>query len=162
MSIKLNNLLSAEVVLHNQRMLSSFEHWTKRKLLQLEGPPVEMSEALFEAPFAVVSHGIESDPIFKYGNRKALELFEMSWEDFTKMPSRNSAEPMHRDERAKFMEQVTKNGFVDDYEGIRVSNTGRRFLISNAVVWNVLDEKGKYCGQAAMFAKWEYLSPEII
>lgn len=157
MGIRLKNILSSEVILHNQRMLNSFEHWIGRKLLLQEDSPDGMSKALFEAPFAVVSHGTEMDPIFKYGNKKALELFEISWEDFIKMPSRLSAEPVHQDERARFMERVTKNGFVDDYEGVRVSSTGSRFRISNAIVWNVLDEEGNYCGQAAAFGKWEYL-----
>ncbi len=37
----------------------------------------------------MVSHGTESDPIFNYGNRKALELWELSWDDFIEMPSKN-------------------------------------------------------------------------
>ena len=49
------------------------------------------------------------------------------------------------------------NGFIDDYAGIRISKTGRRFRIAQATVWNLLDERGIYSGQAAMFLRWEFL-----
>ena len=148
---------NAEVTIHNQRMLNSFRKWTSKELITRTGSPEQDAQILFEVSFAVVSHGIESEPIFKYGNKKALELFEMDWDEFTKMPSRNSAESIHQEQRAKFMDKVTRNGFVDNYQGVRVSKTGRRFLIKGAIVWNVLNEDGNYCGQAATFDKWEYL-----
>ena len=157
MNLRLSNILNANVVLHNQRMLNSFQRWTGQELITRNGSPEEQAEVLFNAPFAVVSHDTEADPIFKYGNKKALELFEMTWEEFIKMPSRNSAEPMEQKLRAEFMANVTKNGFVDNYEGVRISNTRKRFLMKNAIVWNVLDENGKYCGQAATFSSWMYL-----
>jgi len=52
---------------------------------------------------------------------------------------------------------VRENGFIDDYSGIRISSTGRRFHIRQAIVWNVLDEDGRYAGQAATFSSWEFL-----
>ena len=157
MNLQLSNILNADVILHNQRMLNSYCRWTGEELIERKDPPKEQSEALFNAPFSVVSHGTEADPVFKYGNKKALELFEMTWEEFTKMPSRNSAEPVEQEVRAEFMAAVTKNGFVDNYEGVRISSRGKRFLMKNAIVWNVLDENGKYCGQAATFYNQEYL-----
>ena len=157
MQIVKSQILILEVILHNQRMLNSYRRWIRQELIPRIGSAKEQAEILFEAPFVVVSHGVEVDPIFKYGNRKALELFEMTWEEFTQLPSRNSAEPMHQEQRAKFMEQVTRNGFVDNYQGVRIAKTDRRFLVNNAIVWNVLDDDGKYCGQAAMFSEWEYI-----
>ena len=157
MQIIKSQIFTPEVIQHNQRMLNSFRKWTGRELVSRTESPEQDTEILFESDFAIVSHGTESDPIFKYGNKKALELFEMNWEEFTSMPSRNSAEPMEQKHRAKFMEEVTRNGFVNNYEGIRVSKLGRRFLIKDAIVWNVLDDDGKYCGQAATFSEWKYL-----
>ena len=157
MQIIKSQIFIPEVIQHNQRMLNSFKRWTGRELITRPGSPKKDAKILFESDFAVVSHGTESDPVFQYGNKKALELFEMPWEEFIKMPSRDSAEPIEQQERERFMEQVTRKGFVDNYEGIRVSKTGRRFLVKNAFVWNVLDEQGKYCGQAATFDKWEYI-----
>ena len=53
---------------------------------------------------------------------------------------------------------TARDGFVDDYSGVRISATGRRFFIEKATVWNVRDERGEFAGQAAMFRHWEYLT----
>lgn len=145
------------VIQHNQRLLNSYRKWTGHELIDRSGSADEDAIDLFNAPFVLVSHGTEVDPIFDYGNRKALELFEMTWDDLIKMPSRNSAEAVHQAQREQFMEKVTRNGYVTDYSGIRISSSGKRFQIRDAVVWNVLDETENYCGQAATFDKWEYV-----
>ena len=92
-----------------------------------------------------------------YGNAAALALWEMSWAELTRTPSRLTAEAPNRGERARLLAAVTARGFIDDYSGIRISKTGRRFRIAQATVWNLLDEHGIYCGQAAMFSHWEFL-----
>ncbi|HTU26422.1 MAG TPA: MEKHLA domain-containing protein, partial [Pirellulales bacterium] len=53
--------------------------------------------------------------------------------------------------------RTASQGFVDDYQGIRISSTGRRFRIEQAVVWNVLDVTGAKVGQAATFSRWRDL-----
>ena len=115
-------------------------------------------DGLKHAAFAVVSHGTEDDPIFNYANPKALELFEMDLDTFTKLPSRMSAELPNREERAHLLDAVNTQGYIDNYTGIRISATGRRFFIKKAIVWNLLDEYDVYRGQAAMIPNWEYLS----
>ena len=47
---------------------------------------------------------------------------------------------------------------VDDYRGVRISRTGRRFLVQHATVWNVLDEDGGRVGQAVAFLDWTPLT----
>ena len=113
--------------------------------------------ALFHAPFVVVSHNTAEDPIFNYANKTALGLFEMSWEQFTSLPSRLSAEAPNREERARLLAEVTANGCIRNYAGVRISSQGRRFRISEATLWNLLDEEGIYRGQAAMFHQWQFL-----
>lgn len=142
---------------HAQLLCSSYERWTGKKLLSNQFPAHEAILQLFHAPFALVSHGTEADPIFNFGNQRALNLFEMSWEGFTQLPSRKSAEPVNRQERTDFMARVTKEGFINDYSGIRISATGKRFRIVQATVWNLIDEKEQYHGQAAVFDQWTYL-----
>ena len=56
-----------------------------------------------------------------------------------------------------FLERTTRDGFVDDYHGIRIASTGRRFLIEQAVVWNLVDDAGDRLGQAATFSDWVFL-----
>ena len=58
---------------------------------------------------------------------------------------------MEREERARFMQAVGERGYVDDYTGVRISSTGKRFYILQATVWNVTDENGVIHGQAATF-----------
>jgi hypothetical protein len=116
-----------------------------------------LAERLFEAPFVLLSHGTESDPILNYGNRKALTLWETDWERFTRMPSRLTAEPLAREERARILADVARRGYTDAYRGVRISTTGRRFLIERAVVWTIVDNDAKCQGQAAMFEQWTYL-----
>jgi hypothetical protein len=111
----------------------------------------ELASALWTASFPVVAHGGEPDPIFFFGNRAALEAFECDVESFTRMPSRLSAEAVHRDERQRMLERVSREGFVSDVAGVRVSAKGRRFRIANGIIWNLIDERGLRQGQAATF-----------
>ena len=138
-----------------QLICFSYKHWTGHSLLKLENPMD--GKLLFEAPFVVVSHGVESDPIFNYGNRLALSLFRMKWPDFVSIPSRLSAEASDRCEREKLLSEVAVQGYSHDYKGMRVSSTGERFEITDASIWNLIDEKGTFCGQAACFDKWTML-----
>jgi hypothetical protein len=114
----------------------------------------ELCDALWHAPRAVVAHDVQADPVFCYGNRMALDLFEMDFAVFTTLPSRYSAEPMAREDRAALLERVTRYGYIDDYAGIRISKSGHRFRIEKATVWNLVDADGVYRGQAATFSDW--------
>ena len=139
---------------HVQLLLDSFAQLLGRELIPREGSEAEQAEQLFQAPFVVVSHGTEADPMLNYGNAAALALWEMSWEAFTQTPSRLTAEPVHREERAALLARTSENGYVDDYSGIRVTKSGRRFLIEQAIVWNLTDSTGSRRGQAACFDSW--------
>ena len=148
---------SASIERHVTRLLRSFRHWTGRDLLSDGDAPRSLAERLFRAPFVVISHGMEDDPILNYANRAGLELWEMSWDEFTRTPSRRTAEQGDQRARAALLAHVAAEGFIDNYRGVRVSKTGRRFLIERAIVWNVLDERNNYCGQAATFDSWTLL-----
>jgi hypothetical protein len=145
------------VIAQTACLARSLKHWTGRGLLAGVSSPVELAQKVFEAPFVIVSHGVEADPVLNYGNGAALTLWEMSWAELTRTPSRLTAEAPGREERARLLETVTRRGFIDDYSGVRISKTGRRFRISQATVWNLLSEDGKPRGQAAMFDRWEFL-----
>jgi MEKHLA domain len=146
-----------EIISHTECLSRSLTHWTGRELLPGVLEAKEKSRRCFEGPFVVVSHGTQADPILNYGNQAALTLWDISWEELTQMPSRLTAEAPNREERARLLEQVTQNGFIDNYAGIRIAKSGRRFLISKATVWNLLSLEGAACGQAAMFRHWVYL-----
>ncbi|HEX7765528.1 MAG TPA: MEKHLA domain-containing protein [Nitrospira sp.] len=138
----------------SQFLLDSFRRWTGRDLLIRTGSPEEQAQALFAAPFVVVSHDTQADPILNYGNQQALDLWDLSWAQLTSTPSRLTAEPMNRDERARMLAVAEKQGYYSGYRGIRISSTGKRFLVEDATVWNVIDGQGIRVGQAATFARW--------
>jgi hypothetical protein len=148
---------SESVIVQTQIIARSLKHFTGRDLLAGNFSPAELAEKVFHAPFVLVSHGTKADPILNYGNASALALWEMSWAELTQTPSRLTAEALNRKERARLLAAVTANGFIDDYSGIRVSKTCRRFRIAQATVWNLLDERGAYAGQSAIFSHWEFL-----
>ena len=145
------------VVPHTLCLANSFKKWTGADLLTGNFPSAELAEKLFHAPFVVVSHGTQADPILNYGNRAALALWELPWDEFIRTPSRLTAEAPRREDRARLLEQVTRRGFIDNYSGIRISRSGRRFEISRAIVWNLLSATGEPCGQAATFSEWKFV-----
>lgn len=142
---------------HMTLLRRAFRERTGRELLDGAGSPTEWAERLFHAPFVVLSHDTAPDPVLTYGNQKALELFELSWAELIAMPSRFTAEAPDRVERARLLAEVAAQGYIDNYSGVRISRTGRRFLIEQATVWNLTDGDGHLLGQAATFRDWRYL-----
>ena len=145
------------VVSHTACLLRSLKHFAGRELVSGASDARDLAQNIFEASFIIVSHGTEVDPVLNYGNRTALTLWEMTWEELTRTPSRFTAEAPNREERARLLALVTARGFIDDYSGVRISKTGRRFRIHRATVWNLVTEAGQPCGQAAMFDQWEFV-----
>jgi hypothetical protein len=150
---KMNASGPADLV-HAACLVRSYQHWTGRDLLPGVIPGPDLAEKLFTAPFVLVSHGLEPDPVLNYGNQTALTLWEMTWDELTRTPSRLTAEAPNRAERARLLDAVTRHGFIDDYSGVRISKTGRRFRITRATVWNLLTPDGRPGGQAATFDRW--------
>jgi len=147
-----------QVVQWCQYLLDSYAQWVKQELIQRDGSPLEQAERLFNSAFVVVSHGVEDDPILNYGNQVALNLWAMDWHKFIQTPSRLTAEPVNREERARMLEQAKVQGYISDYRGVRISSTGKRFLVDQAIVWNIHKPDGNAIGQGATFATWKYLN----
>lgn len=139
------------------RLLDSYRRWTGSDLIPRHSPDQDLLD-LWEAPRVVVAHGTQSDPQMIYGNLTALKLWEMQPNEFLGMPSRLTAEPVHRDERQRLLDRTRQFGFVDDYRGIRISKSGKRFVIEQAILWMVVDGDGNTIGQAATFDRWTPLT----
>ncbi len=142
---------------HADLLRKSYRKLLEDELIVTNKSHGTLAQALFHAPFVIVSHNIAPDPVFNYANLKALDLFGFSWEEFTQLPSRLSAERIHQSERENLLAEVSQKGYLGRYQGVRITKTGTRFLIKNAVVWNLIDENGCYAGQAAKFGEWEFL-----
>ncbi|GAA4839540.1 MEKHLA domain-containing protein [Paenibacillus vulneris] len=139
---------------HASLILNSYRQLLGKDLIETNDSR-SLAEQLFDSPTVILSHGTEADPVLNFGNRAALTLWEMDWETFTRTPSRYTAEAMERSERDRFLQAVAEKGYIDNYTGIRISSTGRRFYIKEAVVWNLRDASGRYAGQAAAFKQFE-------
>ncbi len=146
-----------EIIHWSQILTRNFRQLLEKDLVASANTPEQLAQKLFHAPFVVVSHGTQADPILNYGNQMALQLWSISWDELIKTPSRLTAEALNRSVRAQMLEQAAKQGYIDNYQGIRISLTGQRFLIEQAIIWNLTDEFGKKCGQAATFSDWKLL-----
>ena len=134
---------------HVALLRASYLHWTGLHLIPANLNDDEAVDALMPAPFGVVSHDTAADPIFNYANRRALQWFEMDWDSFTRLPSRLSAETANQEKRGAALDEVSRNGFVQHYSGIRIASSGRRFWIRDTTIWNLVTPDGEFKGQAA-------------
>lgn len=146
-----------EIIAYSTSMAASFRHWTGGNLIESVSQPELLSEALYRAPFVLLSHGMQADPVFCYANLAAQRLWQMDWERFVTTPSRLSAEPDAQEERERLILHAAKTGYVANYQGVRISSEGRHFRIKQCVLWNVLDDRQEKIGQAAMFDQLEWL-----
>ncbi len=146
-----------KVITWNQYLLDSYDHFLGQPLIKRQNNPLTEAKELFFSDFVVVSHNTQSPPLFNYGNQMALNLWEMNWEQFTQMPSQQSAEPEQRQQREKLLEKAMQQGYLQNIQGLRISRTGRHFWIQNVTLWNILDEQGDYIGQAATYPQWKFI-----
>jgi PAS domain-containing protein len=147
------------VIERSRLMAASFLRLVGRPLVAEAGTltPEALAKFLYNAPFVLLAHTNAPDPVFCYANRQAQELFGYGWDEFTRLPSRLSAEPVSQGERQRLLDQARRKGYVDHAEGTRISRDGRRFRIENVFLWDVLDDHGNFVGQAAVFDRWTEL-----
>jgi hypothetical protein len=121
-------------------------------------PPGTDAEWLYrEAPFVVLAHSTAHDPKFIYANKAAQACFGYSLEEFLALPSRLSAEAPQQAARQALLEKVSRDGFITGYSGVRVAKSGRRFIIEEGILWELIDRAGMRHGQAATFQSWRDL-----
>lgn len=151
--------LQPEAIAQVQLILDNYCHWFKEELIPRNVAPVEQARVLFSAPFVVLSHNTQADPIYNYGNNTALTLWERSWDELLVMPSSQSAAPTAEIQNARnqLLQNSREMGYITDYSGVRYSKNGRRIRIKNVKVWDLLDISEQYRGQAAVFSKWTFL-----
>ena len=149
--------VNAYLAEHASLLARCYRHWTGRDLLEPAESTANIGQALYHAPFVVLSHAHSADPCFDYANLAAQSLFERPWAEIVGLPSRLSAEPIARAERELLLARVAAHGYIDDYAGVRIARSGRRFRIAQATVWNLISASGQMLGQAACFAHWSDL-----
>ena len=140
-----------ETLILVSRLLSSHQRAFHRTLVDCSG------QDLFSSDVAVLAHDNSRDPLLIYANATALRLWERPWEDMIGMPSRYTAEAEARLQRYSALQRAKQGDAFEGYSGVRVSRTGQRFMISNARIWTLWDDKNCNCGQAAAFSSWHRL-----
>lgn len=117
-------------------------------------PVAEATAWLYKhAPFAILAHNTAPDPVFIYGNKAAQQRFEYDWDAITNLPSRLSAEAPNREERQRFLERVQRLGYESGYKGVRITRSGKRFMIEEATLWQMFDADGVLHGQAVIIPR---------
>lgn len=145
------NIPASASTLH-RLLVDSYERWLNQPLVDPMLTDEQAIRWLYqEAPFGLLAHNTQADPLFIYGNLAAQRCFEYSWDELLQLPSRMSAPPQQVEDRRQFLEQVTKQGFATGYRGLRTSKSARNFWINDGTVWLLVDQAGVLRGQAAMF-----------
>ena len=119
-------------------------------------------QELFACGFPVLAHNCSPDPKLTYANAAALQLWDSSWGELIGMPSRLTAPETERVERTNALGQAQRLDAVQHYQGIRISRKGRRFMINNARIWTLWDQKQQACGQAACFSNWWWIESRSV
>lgn len=138
-----------------QAMAQSYKKLLGNDLVLPHDDSTIVADRIFQHNAVVLAHNTLPDPQFIFANQTAMNLWEMSWNEIVGMPSRLSAEPDFRPDREQLLERVRQFGYIDNYSGIRISKSGKRFLIENAIVWNLYDKNQERIGQAATFSQWK-------
>ncbi len=138
-------------------LLDSYKKFYGKELVERAPNPEKQVEIMDAANFVILSHNTDVSPILNFGNKIALQLWKLDWETFTSTPSTETAEDAFREKREKMLKDVEEKGFTSDYEGIRISSEGDRFVIKDVKVWNIYTAENERIGQAASFEEWEFL-----
>ncbi|QQG29014.1 MEKHLA domain-containing protein [Pectobacterium carotovorum] len=82
-------------------------------------------------------------------NRFALACFGCTEAEMLALPSRLSTETALQPARQKFLENVSQQGIVYGYSGVRVRKNDQTFPIYGGVVWQLHHQDGTAWGMAA-------------
>jgi hypothetical protein len=129
----------------------SLQKLTGKSLLDRMDGVTSIQEVHSCSRYAVLSHGTQQDPIFKYFNDAAFLVFQFSEDEVYKLPSRYSAPGEVRDQRASLVKKVVSEQVKTIPEAIRQMKSGRKIRLKDVLLWNVFDSGGTRVGQTAMF-----------
>lgn len=130
--------------------------------LPADATPEQWAQALFAVECVVLAHDNndpagDPGPSLIYANRAALRLWRRPWAELVGMPSRLTAEPTARHERARALLRAQRQQAISNYGGIRIDSHGRRFRIDGARVFSLINPAGESGGQAACFGRWHWI-----
>ncbi|MBO9703601.1 MAG: MEKHLA domain-containing protein [Sporocytophaga sp.] len=149
--------MNPDTVKHCKLIAKNYKFWTGKELFEEKLHESELSEKMYNAPFVILSHGTQADPIYNYVNLKAQELWEYTWDEMIKLPSRRSAGTNETAQRLELIKEGQEKGITFTEKALRESCSGKKFYIKNVVLFNLLGEGGEYEGQCAIYNDWEFV-----
>lgn len=140
-------------------ILDSFRRLLGRELMPRSGNPAEDARRLFDLPQAVLAHDTSPAPLLDWANLAAAKAFDATPEALLGRPSADTAPADATADRRALFDKLAARGFVTGYSGVRVSLTGRRFVIDDVTVFEVTNAVGRPAGHAAVIAKTRATPP---
>jgi|688.fasta_scaffold08809_7 hypothetical protein len=131
-------------------ILDSFRRCVGRDLIDRSGDAAEDARRLFDLPQAVLAHDTSAAPLLDWANLAAACAFEATPETLLGRPSADTAPADAAADRRALFDVLARQGFVTGYSGVRISLTGRRFIIEDVTVFSLVDEAGHPAGHAAV------------
>jgi MEKHLA domain len=101
--------------------------------------------------FGILSHGIQEDPIYNYGNCAALQLFEQTLETLCQTPSRYSTVESLMEDRQQLIQNIRQMGYGTITNAVRTTSRGKLFVIPTIWIWHVYHDDGRRIGLAALY-----------
>jgi hypothetical protein len=131
----------------------SLKKVTGRSLFDyMDDSVTEPSQVHGHERYAVLSHGVQDDPIYCYFNKAAFLQFQFSEDEVYRLPSRYSApDGAARESRAADVQQAVAKDVKELGSVIRQTKHGDLFEMVNVILWNVYDKNGERVGQTAFY-----------
>lgn len=131
-------------------ILDSYRHHLGRDLFPRSGSAATDAERLFDLPMGVLAHDTSTPALLDWANRAAAVAFDATPTALLGRPSAATAPADATANREQLFTRLREQGFVTGYEGVRISLTGRRFVIADVTVYELRDRDGRAAGHAAI------------
>lgn len=131
-------------------ILDSYRRLLGRDLFDRTGDAAADARHLDALPIAVLAHDTATPPVLDWVNRAAAAAFDAAPADLVGRPSAATAPPDAAADRRQLFISLRERGVVTGYSGVRVSLTGRRFVITDVTVCELRDRDGRAAGHAAI------------
>ncbi|MFM8495456.1 MAG: MEKHLA domain-containing protein [Planctomycetia bacterium] len=135
-----------------QEILDSHRRLLGREVVERSGDPAEDARRLFDLPQAVLAHDTAPQPCLDWANHAAARAFDATPKSLLGRPSADTAPADARADRHALFDVLARQGFVTGYSGVRISLTGRRFVIDDVTVLEITDAAGRPTGHAAVIS----------
>jgi hypothetical protein len=130
-------------------ILDSYRRRLGHDLFERSGDAAEDARRLFDLPLAVLAHDTAPQPLLDWANLAAARAFDATPESLLGRPSAGTTPADAVADRRALFDVLARQGFVTGYSGVRISLTGRRFVIDDVTVLEVTDATGQPAGHAA-------------